>query len=371
MQDPILCRCWLLGESLGYITVSYFNLLVQRTGVGELIPAVSICQVSPDPCHLLGNLKVAVFFGHHLEGQNYVRNLNPSLQTFFQPWPLCCEVILPAWTLGRSPAVCRGCSWGVPWLFLPRSLGALLTQGKFCRQPELSLWLHLQYRTDTEQAGRGGTNPHWCGHICTALPVQDSNLVIYTIPLFVSFSLLWSSSLCRSEQTPPSAITCSPDLHPPPPPCEPCSSLRARGQCREWGLALCCPELTAQSPLSDPNLAQTQVLSVQLSLQTAATSCAQEFHNPLIFSAAFPLAAPRLWPWQCAVWAAGCSRPRSSRCHPGICAWTRWRPPGCSHRSRRAGVSSGTHPASAGFSRGHVLRLHSKRWFKTNIKYLH
>lgn len=128
---------------------------------------------------------------------------------------------------------------------------------------------------------------------------------------------------------------------------------------------------TAQSPLGDPNLAQTQVLSVQLSLQTAATSCAQEFHNPLIFSAAFPLAAPRLWPWQCAVWAAGCSRPRSSRCHPGICAWTRWRPPGCSHRSRRAGASSGTHPASAGFSRGHVLRLHSKRWFKTNIKYLH
>lgn len=77
MQHAVLCSCWLLGESLGYITVSYFNLLVSRTGVGELIPAVSICQVSPDPCHLLGDLKVAVFFGHHLKWKNYLMNLHP------------------------------------------------------------------------------------------------------------------------------------------------------------------------------------------------------------------------------------------------------------------------------------------------------
>lgn len=120
--------------------------------------------------------------------------------------------------------------------------------------------------------------------------------------------------------------------------------------------------------VNDSNPAQIQLLKVHFSLQTAAVSWAQEWHKPQIFSPAFSLATPQVLPWQCAVWAAGCSRPRSSRCHPGTCGWRLWHPPGCSHRSRRAEGSSGTHPASAGFSRGHVLRLHRKEWSKTNIK---
>lgn len=128
MQHAVLCSCWLLGESLGYITVSYFNLLVSRTGVGELIPAVSICQVSPDPRHLLGNLEVAVFFGHHLEWKNYFMNLHPSFKKVFQPWSLSCEVILSTWILGMTPEVSRGCSW--PWLPLRAApFGVVLTQG--------------------------------------------------------------------------------------------------------------------------------------------------------------------------------------------------------------------------------------------------
>lgn len=32
----------LLGESFGYVAICYFNLLVTGTGIGKLIPAVSV-----------------------------------------------------------------------------------------------------------------------------------------------------------------------------------------------------------------------------------------------------------------------------------------------------------------------------------------
>lgn len=58
---------FLLGESLGDIAVCDLHLLVAGAGVGELIPAVGICQVSPDARHPFRNVKVAVLFGHHLK----------------------------------------------------------------------------------------------------------------------------------------------------------------------------------------------------------------------------------------------------------------------------------------------------------------
>ena len=67
-------KCCLLGKSLGDITVRDFHLLVAGTGVGELVPAVGVCQVPPDACHSFRNIKVAVFFGHHLKC-----NIDPEL----------------------------------------------------------------------------------------------------------------------------------------------------------------------------------------------------------------------------------------------------------------------------------------------------
>lgn len=76
----------LLSESLGYITVSYFNLFFSRTGVGEFIPAIGIGQVSPNPRHFLGNIKVAIFFGYNLEQKKTMTVLHqlfyPSFHTY-------------------------------------------------------------------------------------------------------------------------------------------------------------------------------------------------------------------------------------------------------------------------------------------------
>lgn len=72
----------LLGQSFGYVTVRYLYFLVTGAGVGELVPAVSVGQVSPDARHSFGDVKVAVFFGHHLQGQR-----RPMLTGFhFQVW---------------------------------------------------------------------------------------------------------------------------------------------------------------------------------------------------------------------------------------------------------------------------------------------
>lgn len=66
-EDVSLASALLFGKSLGYITVCYLHLLVTGAGVGELIPTVGVTQVSPDASHSFRNVKVAVFFRHHLK----------------------------------------------------------------------------------------------------------------------------------------------------------------------------------------------------------------------------------------------------------------------------------------------------------------
>lgn len=41
-EDISLLSAVLLGESFGYVTICYFNLLITGTGVGELVPTISI-----------------------------------------------------------------------------------------------------------------------------------------------------------------------------------------------------------------------------------------------------------------------------------------------------------------------------------------
>lgn len=62
-------KCCLFSKSLSYIAVSNFNFFVSGTSVGEFITAVGVSQVPPYPPHGLGNIEVAILFGHNLEVQ--------------------------------------------------------------------------------------------------------------------------------------------------------------------------------------------------------------------------------------------------------------------------------------------------------------
>lgn len=186
-RSHLFCKCCLLGESLGYITVRYFNFFVSRTGIGEFIPAVSICQVSPNPCHFLGNLKVAVFFGHHLEQKNWIMNLHPSS-------PTTCPSL-----------VTRPCSCPSTWYIVTSSQentslwdrpGPGSTLPPFVPIPgfpkrntaaprqKLNLWLHLQYRADKD-------NWRWWNELQSGLHRHIFPPAVNLSFLFLDFQLLF------------------------------------------------------------------------------------------------------------------------------------------------------------------------------------
>lgn len=49
------------------IWIRVFNFLVGWTGVYELVPGVSIVQVSPEPSHFRRKFEISVFLGHNLK----------------------------------------------------------------------------------------------------------------------------------------------------------------------------------------------------------------------------------------------------------------------------------------------------------------
>lgn len=207
-----------------------------------------------------------------------------------------------------TPVVSRSCRWGMllAWLFLraapaPLPLGFPQPGKLFCSPAETEPVAPSAVQSWHISAGRerNQTTPMWahlhsCGYPRLPLPRFQPGFILsnHFISHCVVYFVLEQFPLQKWADT-TSAITCSPDLHLPPP-CELCSSLWPGGQCREMGFGSChsnplLPNLPTASHLhwtprlkalvNDSNLAQFQVLTVHVRLETAEISWAQECHK--------------------------------------------------------------------------------------------